>query len=130
VLRPRNLVVGIGCNRGAPVKELLDLLAEVFEKNGLSLVSIRNLASVDLKADEPAIREAAEALRRPVRFYSRHDIENINVPNPSAVVAAHIGVESVCEATALLSAQAETLLIPKQKTANVTLAVARVGFPS
>ena len=84
---------------------------------------------MDLKADEPAILEAAKAVRRPVRFYSRHEIEYINVPNPSAVVAAHIGVESVCEATALLSAQAETLLIPKQKTANVTLAVARVGFP-
>ena len=129
-LRPRNLVVGIGCNRGTPVKELLDFLATVFEWRGLSMLSIRNLASVDLKADEPAILEAAKALRRPVRFYSRLEIENINVPNPSAVVAAHIGVESVCEATALLSAQTRTLLIPKQKTANVTLAVARVGFPS
>ena len=130
MLRPRTLVVGVGCNRGTPVEEVLAFLETVFLQEGLSLLSIRNLASVDLKADEPAVLEAAKSLDRPVRFYTRHEIEHITVPNPSSVVAGHIGVKSVCEATALLSAGTETLLTPKQKTSNVTLAVARVGFSS
>lgn len=130
LLRPRNLVVGVGCNRGAPAEEILGLLKTVFRREGLSLLSIRNLASVDIKADEPGILEAGKTLDRPVRFFSRKEIENIEVPNPSGIVAEHIGVRSVCEATALLSARSETIIVEKQKTANVTLAVARVAFPS
>ena len=129
-LCPRNLVVGIGCNRGASVEAILDLLRTLFAREQLSVRSIRNLASIDLKSDERGVLEAARLLERPVHFYSRHEIEKVAVPNPSGTVLAHIGVASVCEATALLSAQSSQLLITKQKTADVTLAVARVGFPS
>ena len=132
-LRPRNLVVGIGCNRGTAAAEILELVRHVFQQGGLSLLSIRNLASVDLKADEPGILEAARTLGRPIQFCSREEIESTAVPSPSEVVAKHIGVRSVCEATALLSASREgrgVILIPKQKTVNVTVAVVRVAFPS
>ncbi len=130
LLRPRNLVVGIGCNRGTPADEVLALVHAAFCRERLSLVSIRNLASVDIKSDESGILEAGRLLGRPVHFYSRQDIAEVAVPTPSPTVRAHIGVESVCEATALLSARSSELIIAKQKTANVTLAVARVGFPS
>jgi cobalt-precorrin 5A hydrolase len=129
MLRPRNLVVGLGCNRSTPADEILDLVQTVFEREGLSLLSIRNLASVDIKSDEPGLLEAGKTLNRPIRFYTREEIENIHVPNPSSIVATHIGVRSVCEATALLSARSKTILIEKRKTANVTLAVARAAFP-
>jgi cobalt-precorrin 5A hydrolase len=132
-LRPRNLVVGIGCNRGAAAGEILHLLRRVFERGRLSLLSIRNLASIDLKADEPGLLEAAQRVGRPVNFYSRAAVQAVTVPNPSAMVAKHIGVQSVCEATALVSAADRAhgeILIPKQKTPNVTLAVARVIWPS
>lgn len=129
VLRPRNLVVGIGCNRGTPAQEIMEWLQRVFAREKLSPLSIRNLVSVDLKSDEAGIIETAAMLQRPVHFYSRKEIENITVPNPSTQVAKHIGVQSVCEATALLSAGSQTLIVPKQKTFNVTLAIARVGYP-
>jgi cobalt-precorrin 5A hydrolase len=131
-LRPRNLVVGIGCNRGTPAEQILGLVRSVFAGQSLSLLSIRNLASIDLKADEPGLLEAAAALDRPIHFFCREAIEAISVPNPSPMVAKHIGVESVCEATALVSAAdrgQSMILIPKQKTHNVTLAVARVSWP-
>jgi len=130
ILRPRNLVVGVGCNRDAPADEILDFLRNVFTREGLAVSSVRNLASIDIKSEERGILEASRLLGRPVHFYSRPDIEKMAVPNPSKVVLAHIGVESVCEATALLSAQSSELIVPKQKTANVTMAVARVGSPS
>jgi cobalt-precorrin 5A hydrolase len=130
ILRPRNLVVGVGCNRNTPADEILVFLRSVFTRERLAVSSVRNLASIDIKSDESGILEAGRLLDRPVYFYSRLDIEKMAVPNPSRVVLAHIGVESVCEATALLSAQSSELIIPKQKTANVTMAVARVGSPS
>jgi cobalt-precorrin 5A hydrolase len=131
-LRPRNLVVGIGCNRGTSAEEILGLVRSVFAGESLSLLSIRNLASIDLKADEPGLLEAAAALARPIHFFSREAVAAITVPNPSPMVAKHIGVESVCEATALVSAADQgqsMILIPKQKTPNVTLAVARAIWP-
>jgi cobalt-precorrin 5A hydrolase len=130
LLRPRNLVVGIGCNRGASADEILDLLRTAFHRERLSLLSIRNLASVDVKSDEPGILEAGRLLGRPVCFFSRLEIEKVAVPNPSPIVLAYIGVESVCEASALLSAQSNELIITKIKSANATLAAARVDSPS
>jgi cobalt-precorrin 5A hydrolase len=130
LLRPQNLVVGLGCNRGTPAHEILDLLRTVFDREQLSALSIRNLASIDIKSDEKGILEAGRVLGRPVQFYSHQQLVNVAVPNPSRVVLAHVGVESVCEATALLSAQSSQLIIAKQRNANVTLAAARVGSPS
>ncbi len=128
-LRPRNLVVGIGCNRQTGSSEIIELVKKIFRKERLSLQSIRNFASIDLKSDEPGILEAATAFNRPVVFFSRDDLGGMEVPHPSAMVEKHIGVQSVCEAAALLSAQSRTLVLTKRKTANVTLAVARVGCP-
>lgn len=129
LLRPRNLIVGIGCNRNTPAEEILELVHAVFSRERISILSIRNLASIDLKSDERGILEAAAYLRRPVYFHSRSDVEAIHVPNPSAQVQNHVGVPSVCEATALLSARNGALIIPKQKTRNVTLAVVRAVYP-
>ncbi len=129
VLRPRNLVVGIGCNRNTPAEEILELIRLVFKDELLAVQAIRNLASVDLKTDERGILEAAAYLRRPVYFYPRSQLENVTVPNPSNQVLNHVGVRSVCEATALLSAQKGVLIVPKKKTRNVTLAVARADYP-
>ena len=132
-LRPHSLVVGVGCNRGTSAEEILTLIRQVFTQVELAPTSIRNLASIDIKAEEPGLLEAARRLGRPVRFFSRQELETVDVPNPSSIVANHIGVASVCETAALLSAsdQGQSLMIvPKHKTANVTVAVARVGLPS
>lgn len=129
-LHPRRLVVGIGCNRGTEAEEILDLLRSVFNSESLSLHSIRNLASIDLKADEAGLIEAARIIGRSVVFFAREEIEKTTVPNPSSIVAKHLGVQSVCEATALLSAKATALVIPKRKSLNATLAVARANSPS
>jgi cobalt-precorrin 5A hydrolase len=129
LLRPKNLVVGLGCNRGTSSAELTLLVRRTFAAERLSTLAIRNFASIDLKADEPAIIATAKLFDRPVVFFSREQLRAISVPNPSNLVKMHVGVPSVCEAAALLSAQATRLIIPKQKTANATLAVARVGSP-
>lgn len=129
ILRPRNLVLGIGCNRGTEAAEVLGLIENTLGEAGLSLRSIRNLATIDLKSDEAGLLEAVRTLSRPIQFYSREELEGVAVPNPSSLVESHVGVQSVCEATALLSAESTTLLVPKRKTANVTLAIARAASP-
>ncbi len=130
ILRPRNLVVGIGCNRNTPAEEILELVRLVFSEQRLSMQAIRNLASLYLTADEPGLLETAAYLRRPVYFYPRSQVESVAVPNPSIEAMKHVGVPSVCEATALLSARKGVLIVPKRKTRNVTLAVVRADSAS
>lgn len=126
-LRPLSLVVGIGCNRGTQAEEIIGLIEQVFRENRLSTLSIRNFASVDLKANEPGLLESARFFSKPIEFHARETIEGISVPNPSSTVAKHIGVKSVCEASALWSTGTGCLLMPKRKSKNCTVAIARAS---
>lgn len=126
VLRPPTLVAGMGCNRGTPMTELLELLMSALETHRLSPASLGAIASVDLKADEKGLVELAAELDLPLECHSREDLKKVtNLPSPSAMVQKHIGVPSVCEAAALTSAPEGTLIVPKMKTINVTVAIAR-----
>ena len=125
VLRPGSLVAGLGCNRGTDVEEMRDLLVETFASNRLAISSLRSLATVDLKADEPGLLALAESFNLPLTIFTRERLKGVaQVPTPSAMVEKHIGVKSVCEAAALLATHRGRLIVPKQKTANVTVAVA------
>jgi cobalt-precorrin 5A hydrolase len=131
VLRPGSLVAGMGCNRGTGVEEMRDLLMETFSANRLAISSLRGLATVDLKADEPGFLALAESLNLPLMVFARDRLKGVvQVPTPSAMVEKHIGVKSVCEAAALLATNRGQLIVPKQKTANVTVAVAADGCTS
>ncbi|WP_291319887.1 cobalt-precorrin 5A hydrolase [Desulfonatronospira sp.] len=125
VLRPRNLYVGIGCNRGTTFAELLDVLHTAFDKNRLSIQSINLLTTIMEKTGEPGLLELSRHLRRPLTGFTRHILDLVrDVPNPSLMVHKHMGVKSVCEAAAMTAANQGTLLVPKIKSGNVTVAVA------
>jgi cobalt-precorrin 5A hydrolase len=125
VLRPASLVAGMGCNRGTTADEMRALLTAAFEKNDLSMNSLRALATVDLKADEPGLQCLAQSLAIPLTVFSRDQLKAVTrVASPSAMVEKHIGVQSVCEAAALLATHRGRLIVPKQKTTNATVAVA------
>jgi cobalt-precorrin 5A hydrolase len=131
VLRPPSLFVGVGCNRGTPAAEIREMLDRVLKRAGLSAASVAGLATIDLKRDEAGLLALAQALAQPLRFYSREALGTVtDVPSPSAMVAKHVGVNSVCEAAALLAAGNGRLIVPKQISPNVTIAVARSASPS
>lgn len=127
VLRPPALSLGLGCNRGTSADEMEALLREALQSQGLSPASLCCLASVRAKSDEPGLLDLAARLNLPLKFYSAEELSAVEVPNPSATVARHMGVASVCEAAAMLAAGSRRLLVSKQKSPNVTLAVALKG---
>jgi cobalt-precorrin 5A hydrolase len=132
VLRPRSLVAGIGCNRNTQTSEIRELLLNTLQESGLACESLKALASIDLKADEPGLIALAEELAVPVEFFDRDEIGGVEdgVLNPSATVEKHIGVKSVCEAAAILASRGGALIVPKRMTRNATVAIARVSFTS
>jgi cobalt-precorrin 5A hydrolase len=131
ILRPATLAAGIGCNRGTPMHEIRDHLLQVMAAHRLVPGSLISLASIQIKRDEPGLLAAAKELELPIRFYPPDQLERVDgVQNPSAVVAKHLGVSSVCEAAAILAADRGNLIVPKHATPNVTVAIARIAFTS
>ena len=124
VLRPPSLVVGAGASRGVTAGEVLGLLDRVLAGAGLSPASVAALATVDAKADEPGLVEAARQRGWPLITHPAGTLAAIPVPTPSQAALAAVGTPSVAEAAAVASAA--ELLVPKNKSAMATIAVARV----
>ncbi|MFF4653918.1 precorrin-3B C(17)-methyltransferase [Streptomyces sp. NPDC001381] len=117
LLRPPSLVVGVGASRGAPAEEVLEVVEGALRDAGLSPRSVAELATVDAKAEEPGILEAAKRLGVPVVTYSAAELAAVEVPNPSDAPLAAVGTPSVAEAAALVGGG--ELLVPKRKSAGV-----------
>ncbi len=101
ILRPRNLVAGMGCHKGTPPEEILAFIKNTFAQERLSLLSLGVLATIAAKKDEPGLIEAARRLGVEFLWFTATELQAIPVPHPSAQVARHLGVESVSEAAAL-----------------------------
>lgn len=131
--RPRTLVAGVGCARGASAGEILALLAAGLNEAGLAAESLGALASIDRKQDEPGILEAAGRLGLRVHFFTAAELSAVEgVENPSQTVRGAVGTPSVAEAAALLAAGPGALLaLPKRKSSSATVAIARraAGLP-
>jgi cobalt-precorrin 5A hydrolase len=131
VMRPASLAAGIGCNRNTAAGEIKALLEEVLAAGHLAQSSLKCLASIDLKADEPGLLALADMLKLPLVFFEREQLNQVEaIENPSTLVEKHVGVKSVCEAAAILAARNGTLIVPKHTTPNATAAIARIGFSS
>ena len=127
IFRPKSLVLGLGCNRGTSAEEIRTFVEAAFQDRGLSLKSVRNIATIDIKRDEAGIAEYAQRLGVAVDYFPNERLAAVpDLPTPSEVTWRAVGVSGVCEPAALLSAGARELVVTKQKRGNVTLAVARV----
>jgi len=124
-LRPPDLVVGIGCNRGTGADEIEAAVISELGRAFLAFSSIGRLASVQEKADEPGLLEFAARHALPLDFYPAAALNAVTVPSPASPHALDaIGAKGVCEPAAILSAGGGPLLITKKKCGNVTIAVA------
>ena len=151
--RPRSLVVGMGCRRGVPAEELEQLLIDTFQQHNLSLGSLSCLATAELKKDEAGILALAEKYGVPVQCYSTEELNSIFQPQPSVPpfrkggsggtsapgqggqgptpsprAYSLLGLWGVSEPAALLASGSKELLVPRQKTARATIAIARKRF--
>ncbi len=125
ILRPKILSVGIGCNRGTSYSVINNFLKDTFKAEGLSLHSIGKLSTTELKNDEEGLLTLSKQIKIPINFYNREKLNSVkSIKTPSKMVEKHLGVKSVCEAAAILSANHGKLILPKKKNKDVTIAVA------
>ncbi|MGK0541217.1 precorrin-3B C(17)-methyltransferase [Propionimicrobium lymphophilum] len=129
-IHPKSLVLGMGCNRGTDVAEIRELATRVLEENNLSLSSVTALTSVDAKDDEQGFIDFAAELGVPFVTFSADELAKVETPNQSQHALEAVGTGSVSEASALSYLPSHVagseLIIDKQKTPNVTVAVVRL----
>jgi cobalt-precorrin 5A hydrolase len=135
IYRPRSLVLGIGCDRGTPSDLVERGVKTLLARHALALASVKELATIDKKGDEPALLQLSERFRWPLRLYTAEELDVVpGIENPSEVVKRHVGTRAVAEPAALLASGAAKLLLPKQSYTeegagrSMTLAVARIPF--
>ncbi len=132
VYHPQIHTLGVGCARHCDPAELIDLTERSLSDADIAAGSIACVASLDLKADERAMNALAAHLGVPYRVFDAATLERETprLANPSEVVFAEVGCHGVSEGAALAAAGPQgTLVVEKQKTANATLAIARMPEP-
>ncbi|MGD0280989.1 MAG: precorrin-3B C(17)-methyltransferase [Dissulfurispiraceae bacterium] len=122
-LRPKNLILGIGCNSGTSAAEIGSAVTEVFDGHNLSFLSVRVLATIDLKAGEPGLVDFAREHKIKIVTFTPDELNKVPDIEKSEAVFRATGAYAVAEAAALSASTAGTLLVHKQKRGNVTIAI-------
>lgn len=126
VLRPRNIIVGIGCRRGTPKENIRYAIENTLENAGISINSIACLATITVKSDEKGLIEAAEELGVSVRIITPEEIQAVEGQfKGSDFVKKQVGVGAVAEPAAWLAAKKPEIITGKNKYPGITVAVVK-----
>lgn len=132
--RPKSLILGIGCERGIATEAVEEGIFQTLREAGYAFESVRALASIDLKADEPGLLAAAERFGWETIFFDAEQLATVRgIVNRSETVEACVGTPGVAEPAALRAAGVDRLLLEKRIVApsgsskRLTLALARAS---
>ncbi|MBI5847586.1 MAG: precorrin-3B C(17)-methyltransferase [Nitrospirae bacterium] len=124
-VRPKDLVVGIGCNSGTSALEIESAVRKALAEHTLSFFSLHSIATIDIKKNEPGLILFAEKYRLDLRIFSADALNAVKDIAFSPAAKKATGAQAVAEPSAFLAAGGGQLLIHKQKIGNVTVAVAK-----
>jgi cobalt-precorrin 5A hydrolase / precorrin-3B C17-methyltransferase len=132
VFHPPLLALGVGCERGCPAGEIVDLARSALKEAGLAAAAVAVVVSIELKLAELGIHALAESLGVPARFFSSARLlaETEGLSERSAATFRTTGCWGVAEGAALAAAgPGGVLVLPKRKSRHATCAVARAPAP-
>lgn len=123
-LRPKNLVIGIGCNNGTSAEEIESAVKRTLDEHNLSFSSVKSIATIDKKGNEPGLISFAEKYNLEINTFTSDELNSVDGIQKSEAAFKATGANAVAEPAAILLSGNDTLLVPKQKIGNVTTAVA------
>ena len=128
IYRPKSFVVGIGMHWNTTMEKIESAILHLFQDNCFSIRSIRNLATIENKAQARGLLDFSRSYNIPIEVFNDNQLSRMQVPNPSELVGRFESTKSVSEAAALLSSKG-VLVVPKIKfPPDLTLSVARMEF--
>lgn len=126
VLRPKSLVIGIGCKKNTDAGILESCLLDLLEQQKLSLCSVGTIATIRLKQYEPAILALCEKYQLDLKIIADEEIRrHADLFEASAFVRKVTGLPSVAEACSYLASECGETLTGKVKFQGITLAICR-----
>ena len=119
------LTVGIGCRKGVSAERIEAAVMQSLRAAGdYGLGDVREMATVDLKAEEPGLLVFCERHQLPLRVFARATLAARSwVGKPSDWVRQNVGLDGVCEPCALIACARGALLVPKMTLDGVAVAV-------
>lgn len=128
-LRPRTICAGIGCKRNMEQKPIEEALLQTLKEEGIHPLSLKCIATIPLKSDEPGIIGTAANLNVPLQIIPTEEIENLDINQlgiqTSEFVASQTGVLSVSTACSYLASSKGTILRDKAKYKGITIALSK-----
>ena len=109
------------------------VVSQMLRENGIFPQGVEQIASIDLKKEEPGILQLAEKWGLPFVTYSSEQLKAVHGEfTTSPFVQQVTGVDNVCERSAVLGSRMGELIVRKQAQDGVTAACAvrewRVNF--
>lgn len=123
LLRPRDLVLGIGCSRNVSAGEIERAVMWELERAFLAPASVACLATTAEVAEESGLCEFARRFELPIECHGAATA-GTGTLSPGARPLPIAGGMGDCEAAALLSSRGGRLLVAKKKHGQVILALA------
>lgn len=123
-LVPRIVTLGLGCRKGKPEEEIEAAVLSLLQRNHLSIHSVKQVSSIDLKKEEPGILAFCEKYQLPFVTYSAEELLKVEGEfSASEFVKSITGVDNVCERSALLASGYGTMIQKKSAGNGVTAAL-------
>lgn len=125
-LCPKAYVLGIGCRRGKPLRELEEAMKRQLKKTGLRREALSALASIDRKKEEKGLLELADKYQLPFLTFSSEELNTVYGDFfSSSFVREQTGVDNVCERSAIAACGKDGILVSKKYAENgITVAIA------
>lgn len=116
------LVVGIGCRKGVTVEQIAAAVNQALGERQLN--EVRELVTIDLKANEPGLLDFCKQHDLPLRVLASATVAARPwVTKPSDWVQQNVGLPGVCEPCALIAGSRGKLIVPKLALNGVAVAV-------
>ena len=126
-LRPKNLIVGIGCKKGKTQEELENFIIEILNGRKMDIHRVSAFATIDIKKDEEGLKKLSSKFRIPLLTFSAGELSGISGDfSSSEFVRKTVGVDNICERAALLACGHKgELAVKKCARDGMTVAVAK-----
>ena len=132
-LIPKCLCLGVGCRKGTEYDKLKSFILGFLRDRNISLSAISDIATIDIKRNEDAIKRFADEYNLRLSFFTAEELKELPDSfsfSESDFVLEKTGVSNVCERSAvkraleLGSEGRVSLLEKKQASGGMTLALA------
>lgn len=126
LLSPKKYTVGIGMKKDTDSVRAEEYVLRVLKDNAIDMDDVYAVSTIDIKEDEPAIRHICDKYRLPLITFDADLLKKaVGDFSASEFVKNTVGVDNVCERSAVLAAgPGAELIVRKQAENGITLAVA------